>query len=275
MMHILEESSHQVHFSPHTPAALITGASQGIGYELAQQFAKNGHPLILTAKQLSPLATASKTLHQKYHVPIKYIACDLAIPQAATNLLTQIQNESIAFLINNAGLGHFGEFTAVSLRQQQDLLQVNILALTELTHLCLPLLLQQKKAHILNVASTAAFQPGPYLATYYASKAYVLSFSEALAYELQQNTHVNVTCLCPGPTETQFHHRAQLTHSPLFKKNMMTAEQVAKIGYQAMLKRKRLIIPGWKNKCLIAISTIAPRRLTTRIAGYLNRHRQS
>lgn len=256
------------------PYALITGASSGIGYELAHLFAKDGHSLILVARSEPELTALSKALCEHYQVQAIPIVCDLSAPQASKQLFLQIQDYPLRFLVNNAGIGHFGEFAQIDLESTQQLLQLNIMALTELTKLCLPSLLQQPNARILQLGSTAAFQPGPYLATYYASKAYVLSFSQALAYELR-NTSVKVTCFCPGPTTTLFHHRAKLENSRLFQKNLMTADAVAKIGYHAMLSGKRMIIPGWKNKLLISLSNLAPQCLTTWIAGYLNQQRRT
>lgn len=253
-------------------AALITGASSGIGYELAKLFAAEGHPLILVARRTTLLETISQDLQQQYQILVKSIICDLSETNAAENLFAEIQHESLKYLVNNAGFGNYGEFAHINLMADQRLLQLNIVTLTLLTKLCLPLLKQHEDARILQVASTAAFQPGPYLATYYASKAYVLSFSQALVYELRHSS-VKVTCLCPGPTATEFHVRANLENTRLFQHQMMSAEEVAKIGYRAMLRGKPVIIPGWKNKLLISLSRLAPTCLSTRAAGYLNQQR--
>jgi short-subunit dehydrogenase len=254
-------------------AALITGGSRGIGYELAKLLAADGHPLILVAQNEAQLKAVSEELEERYSITIKYIACDLAQPNAAENLFEKIQYEPLQYLINDAGIGNAGEFAHTDFEADQRLLQLNIVTLTLLTKLCLPLLEKRQNARILQVASTAAFQPGPYFATYYASKAYVLSFSQALALELHHSS-VKVTCLCPGPTTTEFHKRAKLEQTRLFEQHMMTAATVAKIGYQAMQSGQSVVIPGWRNKLLIALSRVAPACLTARAAGYFNQKRQ-
>lgn len=252
--------------------ALITGASRGIGLELAKLFAADGHPLILVAHKKEPLMKMSQELTKQYAVKVNYIACDLSQPDAAQNLFNQIQHEPIQHLVNNAGIGHQGELIQVDPTAIQNLLQLNIVTLTLLTRLCLPILTKHPNARILQVASTAAFQPGPYFATYYASKAYVVSFSRALAYELR-NSRIKVTCLCPGPTATEFHARANLINTRLFHSHMMSAAAVAKTGYQAMQKGKVLVIPGFRNKLLMKLSQLAPTCLTIRAAGYINQKR--
>lgn len=256
--------------------ALITGASSGIGQELAKLFAADGHNLILVARRMERLQIFSTELQKLYPlITVQIVASDLSEPCAAEQVFALTQHQPLTYLVNNAGFGNFEDFINIDLICDRRLLQLNILALTELTKLCLPILLKQQQAYILNVASTAAFQPGPYMATYFASKAYVLSFSEALAHELRQ-TQVRVTCLCPGPTATEFHTLAKIEHSPLFRHGVMPASKVATIGYRAMLHGKRVVIPGLQNKLLTFATRLIPRYLSTMISGFLlNLRRQT
>ena len=254
--------------------ALITGASSGLGYEFAKLFAKAGYNLILVARRTDRLETIQAELSQNTAISIKIITIDLAEPNAAQQLVQKIQSEAIHVLINNAGFGNFDSFVNIDLIQDYRLLQLNIIALTELTKLCLPNMLQQNEGKILNVASIAAFQPGPYMATYFASKAYVLSFSQALAHELK-DSGITVTCLCPGPTETEFHFHAKMESSTFFQANMMSAKKVAEIGYHAMMKGQWVIIPGIINKILIFATRLVPSWISTKISGFLISKRQS
>jgi short-subunit dehydrogenase len=176
-------------------------------------------------------------------------------------------------LVNNAGFGLGGEFADTAIQRELDMIQVNIAALTYLTKLFIPPMIKRKSGRVLNLASTAAFQPGPLMAVYYASKAYVLSFSEALAEELR-NTGVTVTALCPGPTQTDFAEVAQMTNSRLFNTfGVADAADVAKYGFDAMMQGKRLAIPGIKNKIIAQANRISPRSLTTKIARILQESR--
>src|SRR6516164_5527071 len=215
---------------------LITGASGGIGYELAKLFARDRHNLVLVARSADKLAQVATEL-QAYGVKVKTIALDLAAPPVPKFLFDQLHREGITIeiLINNAGFGAFGEFA--EMREEEILGQIglNITALTELTRLFLPTMIARRSGRVMNVASTAAFQPGPLMAVYYATKAYVLSFFEAIANEVR-GSGVIVTCFCPGATHTGFAHRSGTENSRLFKQfGVMSAEKVARDGYRALM----------------------------------------
>ena len=250
--------------------ALITGASGGIGYELAKLFAKDHHNLVLVARTSAKLARFADELQRQFGVTAKALPMDLAAGSAPQLLFDQLQREGIAidFLVNNAGYGVHGEFAQVRTEESLGQIQLNITALTTLTKLFLDPMLQRHSGRILNVASTAAFQAGPLMAVYYASKAYVLSFSEALANELAP-TRVSVTCLCPGPTETGFQERAAMGNSRLVKFGMMSAKAVALQGYRGMLAGKPLVISGVRNWLVAESVRFAPRRLVTAVSRKL------
>ncbi len=259
------------HTAPSRPTTLITGASSGIGLELAHIFARNHHNLILAARTLPALEALSTELSIKYNITATPIQTDLSTPTAPTHLYNEIQSRGLQvnILVNNAGFGTGGRFDQISIEQHLDLIQVNITALTALTRLFLPDMLAKKTGRILNVASTAAFQPGPFLATYYASKAYVLSLSQAIAEEIR-NTGVTVTALCPGPTKTQFATTANLNRTRLFNSPFsMSAQDVAQYGYDALMSGKRVAIPGLANRLVAFGTRLAPRRLSTSIARRL------
>ena len=259
--------------SPETQTALITGASSGIGLELAKILASAKYNLVITARSLEALETLATQLRRD-SAQITVIPADLSTPDGAKVLLEEIRKRDIHIdvLINNAGLGTHGPFWKNDLEKEMSLLQVNVLSLAYLTHELLPSMVEHGHGKILNVASTAAFQPGPLMANYYASKAYVLSFSEALSNELRR-TGVTVTALCPGPTLTDFHRRAGIKNSKLFELTGMSAAQVAKAGYQAMLAGKRVCIPGFTNRLLVAAVRFSPRRFVLRTARKLNQSR--
>jgi hypothetical protein len=253
---------------PHT--VLITGASGGIGYELAKLFARDHHNLVLVARGGDKLTQVATEL-QTHGVTVKTIALDLAAPPAPKFLFDQLQREGIVIdiLVNNAGFGAFGEFAQMPEQEILGQLDLNISALTQLTRLFLPPMLQRRSGRIMNVASTAAFQPGPLMAVYYATKAYVISFSEALANELA-GKGVTVTCLCPGATETGFASRAGNDRSRLFKQlGPMNAKTVALKGYRGLMAGKTLVIPGLKNWLLAESLRISPRKLVTAVSRRL------
>jgi uncharacterized protein len=246
---------------------LITGASSGIGYELAKIFARNGFDLVLVARSELKLVNSALEFAQQYGIKAIPISKDLSESNAAQELyeLMKAQDIAIDILINNAGFGAFGPFVQTSWEEEQKMIQVNMTLLTELSKLFAADMVKRRFGKILNVASTAAFQPGPLMAVYYATKAYVLSFSEALANELQ-GTGVTVSCLCPGPTETDFNKRANISASKLVRSNMrMQAEPVARIGYKGLMRGKRLIIPGMKNKMFVQAVRFLPRQMLTAI----------
>jgi short-subunit dehydrogenase len=252
--------------------ALITGASSGIGLDLTRLFAADGHDLILVARNEAKLRQTAAELEREHGVSVTVLAADLAKPETPDRLVAALsdQGRSVDVLVNNAGYGAAGHFAhETDLRSELEMIQVNITALTHLTKLFLPAMVDRKRGRIMNVASTASFQPGPLMAVYYATKAYVLSFSEAIAEELA-GTGVTVTALCPGPTATGFAAAAEATNRRLFKwKTPMASMDVARIGYAGMLRGQRIVIPGMANKLLAQSVRFSPRRLTTKITRAL------
>ncbi|HEX3355042.1 MAG TPA: SDR family oxidoreductase [Terriglobales bacterium] len=250
---------------------LITGASGGIGYELAQLFAKDGHNLVLVARSESRLAQVAGELQRQFGISVKAVALDLAAPAAPQQLFDQLQRAGTAvdILINNAGYGKLGEFAEIPIEESLGQIQLNVAALTHLTRLFVASMLERRSGRIMNVASTAGFQPGPLMAVYYATKAYVISFSEALANELS-GQGVTVTCLCPGATETGFASRAGNDKSRLFRQlRPMNAKSVALKGYRGLMAGKTLVIPGLKNWLLAESLRVSPRKLVTAISRRL------
>jgi uncharacterized protein len=249
--------------------ALITGASGGIGYELAKLFARDHHNLVLIARSADKLAQVANEL-QAHGVTVKTIALDLTAPPAPRFLFDQLQREGIAIdiLINNAGFGAYGEFAEIPETEILGQIDLNIRALTELTRLFLPPMIARHSGRIMNVASTAAFQAGPLMAVYYATKAYVLLFSEAIANELR-NTGVTVTCFCPGATHTDFAKRAGVENSRIFKLGAMTAAKVALDGYRAVMEGRTLAISGAHNWIVAQSTRFAPRRMVTAVSRWV------
>lgn len=250
---------------------LITGASGGIGYELAKLFARDGHNLALVARSGDSLAQVARELESKFGVAGKTIALNLATPPAPKFLYDQLQREGIVvdIVVNNAGFGVFGEFAQMPQEEIAGQIQLNIAALTELCRLFLPPMLARRSGKIMNVASTAAFQPGPMMAVYYATKAYVLSFSEAIANEVR-GSGVTVTCFCPGATATGFAKRAGTEGSRLFKQvGAMDAETVARDGYHGLMAGKRLMISGTRNWLVAESVRFAPRKMVTAVSRWL------
>jgi short-subunit dehydrogenase len=251
--------------------ALITGASSGIGFEFAHLFARDAHDLVLVARSEGKLRELASRLEAQFGIATTVIAADLAKPNAAQEILVTLQVHEIEIdaLVNNAGFGLAGPFVKTDLQKELEMIQVNIVALTELTKLFLPGMVSRRSGRILNLASTAAFQPGPLMAVYYATKAYVLSFSEAIADELR-GSGVTVTALCPGPTATGFAAVASLESSRLFKMaRPMSSAEVARVGYEAMKSGKRVVIPGLRNKLLTQSIRVTPRRMVTTIVRKL------
>jgi uncharacterized protein len=252
--------------------ALITGASGGIGYELAKLLAKDHHNLVLVARNGPRLGQIADELQRQFGIKVTTVALDLTEPDSPRSLFAQLQSDGIAvdILINNAGYGKFGEFAAIPVEDSLGQIQLNITALTYLTRLFLGPMLERRSGKIMNVASTAGFQPGPLMAVYYATKAYVISFSEALANEMA-GKGVSVTCLCPGATETDFAARAGNDKTRLFKSlRPMDAKTVARVGYRGLLKGKTLVIPGLRNWLVAESVRFSPRKLVTAISRWVS-----
>ncbi len=241
--------------------ALITGPTSGIGYELSKLLAKDAHNLVLVARNEQKLHKIKDTFLKEYPIEIIAIKKDLSEPNAAKDIYNELKNKQINvnILINNAGLGGFGFFYKTQWEREAQMIQLNICALTHLTKLFLPEMIEQKNGKIMNVSSIAAFMPGPLMGVYYATKSYVQSFSLALANELK-GTGVSVTALCPGPTKTDFEKNALLEESKAFNiLPVANAESVAKYGYKAMMKGKTTAIYGFFNKIIVKSVNIAPR----------------
>jgi len=250
---------------------LITGASGGIGYELAKLFARERNNLVLVARSGDKLAQVGTAL-QANGVTVKTIALDLAQVPAPRFLFDQVQREGVAIdiLINNAGFGALGNFADMPEEQILGQINLNVVALTQLTRLFLPPMLARRSGRIMNVASTAGFQPGPLMAVYYATKAYVLSFTEAIANEVH-NSGVTVTCFCPGPTHTGFGKRAGNDQSRVFKQlGAMNADKVALDGYRAVMEGRALAISGIHNWAVAQSTRFAPRKMVTAISRWVS-----
>lgn len=254
------------------PTALITGASSGIGMELAKCFATDHHNVILVARRKEKLEQLAYDLREIHGVRAHVFACDLGQPGAARELYEQLKAEDLEvdFLVNNAGIGQNGKFHELDAGQMSTMLHLNVTALTELTRYFLPEMIERNKGKILNVGSTAGFQPGPHMAVYYATKAYVYSFTEALAEELK-DTRITITNLAPGATDSEFKERADMNGTVLFAMGAMSPEEVAKAGYKAMLRGKSLVIPGLKNKLIPVGANILPRKVMRKIVHRVNR----
>jgi uncharacterized protein len=250
------------------PTAVITGASVGIGRAFAQICARDKFDLVLIARSQAQLDSLAAELRQNTGRTVLTISQDLAEPGAADKVFQEVNRSglSVDVLINNAAFGLLGRFWEVDRHKQLQMIQLNIAALTDLTRLFLPLFIEQRRGRILNVASTAAFQPGPLMSVYYASKAYVVSFSQAIHNEARFYG-VTVTCLCPGPTKTEFAQRAGMNATRLFAGKMsMSAERVAEIGYRAMKRGKPLVIAGRLNALGAFLTRFAPMQLTAAMA---------
>jgi short-subunit dehydrogenase len=269
------------------PSALVTGASSGIGLELARILAREHHNLVLVARGESRLVELGEELGGRYGVQCLPVTADLAAPGGAAELVRRIEDDGVELdvLINNAGFGLWGRFLDLDWGEQAKMLQINVMALTELTRLLVPAMVANHSGRILNVASTAAFQPGPLMAVYFATKAYVLSFGEALAVELA-GTGVTVTTLAPGVTPTGFQARAsgEISASPagmsggrsmidrLRGLGVTSAVAVAEAGFQAMMEGKPLVVPGAMNKVGVVGIRVVPRRLVPRMVMRMQSH---
>jgi short-subunit dehydrogenase len=249
---------------------LITGASSGIGRELALLFASDGADLVLVARSEGTLRELADELAAKYGAVAQVVPADLSRPASPGEIAEALAQRHIEVdvLVNNAGFGAHGPIAEIGVERQLEMVEVNVAALTRLTALLLPGMLERRRGAILNVASTAAFQPGPYQAVYCATKAYVLSFTEALAEEVR-GSGVRVSCLAPGATDTGFAAQASTLGTRLFRRGVMDADRVARAGHDGMRRGRTLVIPGLRNRVLAFSVRLAPRSLSTRVAGRL------
>lgn len=248
--------------------ALITGATSGIGLHLANEFAVHGHPLVLVAPVKEELDQVAAGIATAYEVPVRVIAQNLEHPDATAAIFDDLtyHGNTIDILVNNAGHGFRGKFHELPLENDLSMIRLNIEAVLRLTKLFLPPMLQRGKGRILNTASIAGFEPGPMLAVYHATKAFVLSWSEALAIELE-DTPITVTALCPGATDTDFFPKAGMLATRAFQgSNIMAPQDVAKAGYLGLMKEELIVVPGSMNKALVA----ARRVLTETAQAHLN-----
>lgn len=246
--------------------ALITGSTSGLGFEFVKLFASNSYNLVIVARNQGKLNEIKDTFKG---IKVTPIVKDLSLPGAAKEVYDEIEKQNIAIdvLVNNAGFGLLGNFTDLDVEKQNEMIQLNVTALTELTYFILGDMKKRNSGKILNVASTAAFQPGPFMAVYYATKAFVLSFSEALVEEVS-DFNISVTTLCPGATKTNFGALAKVENTKMFKR-AMDSETVAKIGFNALMRGKRVIITGQLNKFGALSAKFLPRSVATKVAKYV------
>lgn len=255
------------------PYSLITGASSGIGLEIARQLAAQKRNLVLAARSAGKLKALADELRGAHGIQVEVLTSDLSASGAADALAAELIRRGwvIDTLVNNAGFGLFGKHVDTALSDEQQMIDLNITALTRLTKLLLPGMVQRAAGRVMNVASTAAFQPGPYMAVYYATKAYVLSYSEALAEELR-GTGVSVTALCPGPTASGFQDKADMHDSALVKgKKLPTAKEVAAFAVKAMDRGETVAIHGTMNWLMAESVRFTPRKLVTRMVAMMSR----
>ena len=243
--------------------ALVTGASAGLGVEFARQLQKRGHALVLVARRKDRLQALAKELGNA-----RVVAIDLSKANAATKLMADLEanGETVDLLVNNAGFGLIGQFAKLDARRQREMIDLNTGTLTELCRGVAPAMIGRGQGGIINVASTAAFQPGPKMAVYFATKAFVLSLSEALHEELKPHG-IKVTCLCPGPTRTEFGDVAGFGGNGMFDKLAMDSAAVVTAALHGLDKNKAVVVPGWANKVGAASTRFAPRFIVRKIAG--------
>jgi short-subunit dehydrogenase len=255
--------------------ALITGASSGIGLELARLFARDGYRLVLVARNRGALRALGDELQGQYGIDVRISPKDLAHPASPVELYQELQEAGVVLdvLVNNAGFGGRGPFLTTDWNNEAEMMQVNIVALTHLTKLFLPQI-RAREGKVMNVGSVAGFVPGPYQSIYYATKAFVLSFSEALAEEMS-GTGVTVTCLCPGPVETGFQERAGTGDRGAGKSSLLVdVVDVARAGYEGMKQGRRVVIPGWKNRLVVESLRVSPRGMVTKSVARMNGKKQ-
>lgn len=250
---------------------VITGASGGIGRELSERYAKKGYDLFLLSRDERKLQRVKETLEEDYGIRVGYFPIDLAKPGSAKQAFEEMQNRGLQvdLLINNAGFGLVGKFLETNAQREMDMIHLNITTLVELTKYVLPQMKQRGSGHIVNIASIAGFFPGPYMAVYYATKSFVVSFSEAISEELK-STGVSITCICPGPTISGFQKEAEMGQLRLLRfNNVMTAPKVADLTIKAIEKRRVIVAIGLYNKLMIFLPRITPRALVRRVIGWL------
>lgn len=253
--------------------ALITGASGGIGKELSLLFAKDGFNLFLVSRDERKLQRIKENFEEEFNIRVGYFALDLANSDSAIVLANELKQHGVQIdiLVNNAGYGLYGEFIETDMEKEVKMIQMNITTLMELTKLLLPGMRDRKDGKIINLASVAGFIPGPYMAVYYATKAFVVSLSEALSEELK-DTRITVTAICPGATATDFQKTAKIENDGVFKEGKtMSAMEVAKIGYKDAMKGKVLSIPGFKNKANIFGTRFVSRSFVRKVVGKLQK----
>ena len=251
---------------------LITGASSGIGLELARCFAADGCRLILLARSTAALDTLAANLRREFAIEVIVLTCDLAQSDSPKAIFAELQsrNVTVDVLVNNAGFGANGAFAELSLERQLAMVQVNITALMELTARFLPGQIARNRGGVLNVGSMAGFQPGPGMTVYFATKAFVLSFTEALAEELRA-TRLTISALCPGPTDSNFGAVARGEKRRQQEVKKMSSRAVAEAGHRAYRRRNIIVIPGMANKCMVFLIRLLPRWVPRRIVGIYNR----
>jgi len=239
----------------------------GIGAALADVFAEHGHNLILVARRRDRLEARAAELQQRFRVEVAIIQADLAVAGGAAHVFDAVtaQGFEVDCLVNNAGVGLYGKFAGTPLDAELKMIQLNVTSVVELTKYFLPGMIARKQGRILNVASTAAFAPGPWMSIYYATKAFVLSFSGAIDYELR-SSGINVTTLCPGPTESEFKVRAGSQRSRLFEAFVMDPQTVARAGYDGLMKSKIVVLPGLRNKLIPIATRFIPRPILATMA---------
>ena len=245
---------------------IVTGGTEGIGFELAKLFAGNKHNLIIAARNETKLEAIKSEFEKKYEISVETIQLDLSVDKAWEKIIRTVEEKKLIVdnLINNAGVGSFGYFHESKDGFEEKLININIIALTNLTKYFLKKMIERKKGGILNVASTAAFIGGPKMSMYYSSKAYVLSLTEAL-HDEAKGFGIKVSCLCPGPVKTSFQEKAGIKKSENAKKYLMSASKVAEVAYVEFFKGKAIILPGYKNKLLVLGNKLIPRSLSRRI----------
>lgn len=256
------------------PTALVTGASAGIGRALAEQFARHGHDVALVARREGTLEDIAAEFERRYGITAHVLAMDLAEPDAPAELHAEIDGRGIRVdvLVNNVGIGTQGTFTEIPTERDLDQLRLNAVVPTHLTKLFGRKMVERGEGKILNVSSTAAFQPGPLMAVYYASKAYSLSLSEALTEELRDEG-VTVTALCPGPVRTEFQERAEMTDTPLGSGRMQSPEAVARAGYEGLMAGEAVVIPSPQYRLLALLTKLTPRSVARTLAKRINASR--